>query len=244
MSEQSIDVNALTPRDIAAAMAGSPADVAAWMRNLAEQGVVEAQAIMGQICLDGRGIEADPAAGLTWFQKAAEAGHPMALNMVGRCHENGWGVAPDTAVAAAWYLRSANAGSPWGMYNYASRLAQGDGVAEDRAAAYTWFKTASDLGHDKSMNLLGGFHEDGWETPKDMAAARALYRASAAGGDFRGQFNYARFLSQEGHIKAAVDLFRLAFAGGTPAFRQKMTGFLTASPLTALRELATTLDGA
>ncbi len=58
--------------------------------------------------------------------------------------------------------KAARAGLDWGMYNYATMLALGNGVDEDRAAALAWFEKAAALGHAKSINLIGGFHEDGW----------------------------------------------------------------------------------
>jgi TPR repeat protein len=57
----------------------------------AGQGAVEAQLLLGQILLDGRGIEEDATVARRWFGIAAQGGSAMAHNMLGRCLEHGWG---------------------------------------------------------------------------------------------------------------------------------------------------------
>ncbi len=71
----------------------SPVRAAQAILMAAKQGVVDAQALLGQILLDGRGIERDQALALRWFEIAAQGGHLMARNMVGRCLSMA-GVAP------------------------------------------------------------------------------------------------------------------------------------------------------
>ncbi|MEN5147580.1 tetratricopeptide repeat protein [Brevundimonas diminuta] len=190
-------------------------------------GVPEAQLVLGQMLLDGRGAAADAQAGFRWFLKAARAGHPMAMNMVGRCYENGWGVSADPAIATTWFRGAADKGLDWGMYNYATSLALGRGVAEDRQAALGWLRRATALGHAKSMNLLGGFYEDGWGVEADLAQARALYQQAAEGGDFRGWFNLGRFQRAEGDAQGAEVSFRRARQDATPAFRASMDDYLS-----------------
>ena len=56
----------------------SPAKAAQALLMAAGEGVVEAQALLGQILLDGRGIEQDPALARTWFGIAAQQGSAMA----------------------------------------------------------------------------------------------------------------------------------------------------------------------
>ena len=67
--------------------------------------------------------------------------------------------------------RAAEAGLDWGQYNYATSLQLGRGVPQDRAQAFALFQTAAAQGHAKSVNVLGGFYEDGWEVDADPAMA-------------------------------------------------------------------------
>lgn len=121
----------------------------------AATGEIEAQALLGQILLEGRGIQADPELALTWFGIAAGRGHAMACNMAGRCHELGWGCPANPARAAERYRRAADMGLDWGMYNLANLLATGRGIPQDEVAAYRLYRQAAELGHAKSMNLTG-----------------------------------------------------------------------------------------
>ena len=233
-----------TTADIDAALAGPNPQARARMIGWAAGGSVEAQLILGQMLLDGRGGAADPAAGFAQFLKAARAGHPMACNMVGRCYENGWGVTPSDDAATSWFRLAAQAGLDWGMYNLATSLALGRGVAQDRAAARAWLEKAVGLNHAKSMTVLGGFLEDGWAGPRDLEGARKLYERGAAGGDFRGAFCLGRLLLDQGRTPLAIPAIRTAWRDATPAFRAQLLEFITARPEPEIRQLAGDLTAA
>jgi len=205
----------------------------------AEDGDADAQALYGQLLLDGNGVTQDAAAGFGWFNRAAAQGHLMGLNMVGRCYDLGWGVAVDKARAADCYRVAAERGLDWAMYNYATLLALGHGVAKDRPAAYDWFLKAAKTGHSliaaKATNYLGSFHEDGWVVSRDMTKAARFYERAAEGGDFRGMFNHARMLGDKGRTEDALKWIERAGETATPAFVAKAGDFLDASPVPALR---------
>ncbi|RYE00880.1 MAG: sel1 repeat family protein [Sphingomonadales bacterium] len=221
----------LSPEEVTARLSGSPEERAALIRLGAEDGVAEAQAVLGQMMLDqGRAAE-----GFGWFNKAAAQGHVMALNMVGRCYDLGWGVGVDKVRAAECFRIAAERGLEWGMYNYATALALGEGLTEDKAAALTWFERAAALGNAKAINYIGSFHEDGWVVAKDMVKAAEFYAQAAEGGDFRGAFNHARMLAGAGRIEEARHWIARSFETATPAFADKARAFLAASPWVELR---------
>lgn len=200
------------------------------VRAAAVRGVHQAQALYGQMLLDGRCVQRNPAAALHWFERAAQGGNLMAINMVGRCLDQGWGVARSAHLAEKWFRKAAERGLDWGMYNLATLLALGEGeggVGPDKTAAFFWLRQAAGLGHVKSFNLLGGFYEEGWVVHPDRGAARDHYRRAALGGDFRGQFNYARFLLEEDDLLGALHWLRQVPATATPAFLRKMKAFLS-----------------
>lgn len=219
-------------------LTSSDAELALILKVAADAGVAEAQALYGQMLLDGRGVAKDAEQALSCFSKAAQAGHAMAMNMVGRCCEHGWGTRPDKALAAQWYAAAARHGLDWGMYNLATLHCLGEGVALDRAEAFRLFRRAANLGHAKSINMLGGFYEDGWEVARDMTVAASLYRQAAEGGDFRAMFNHARMLIDIGRIEEAAHWLRRLPESATPAFLDKVLRWLEARPEQALRALA------
>lgn len=196
----------------------SPARAAQAILIAAREGEVEAQALLGQILLDGQGIAQDQPLALRWFGIAARQGHLMSRNMLGRCHEHGWGCVADASLAARHYRVAAQAGLDWAMYNYANLLATGRGLKKDPALAFSFYQRAAHLGHAKSMNLLGRYLEEGRVCPMDLRAARDWYRRSAEGGDFRGQFSFAAVLTDEGNIEDALVWLRKALAGGNLNF--------------------------
>ncbi|KQV15027.1 hypothetical protein ASC74_04845 [Pseudomonas sp. Root329] len=207
----------------------SPARAAQAILIAAREGVLDAQALLGQILLDGQGIEQDQPLALRWFAIATQGGHLMARNMLGRCHEHGWGCIADASVAAKHYRVAAESGLDWAMYNYANLLATGRGVIEDQLQALNLYRQAAELGHAKSMNLLGRYLEDGRVCSADPQAARDWYRRSALGGDFRGQFSYAAVLADEGNIDEALGWLHKALAGGNLNFLRVATQTLSTS---------------
>ena len=212
------------------------------VRDAAQRGVHQAQVLYGQMLLDGKEVERNPGAALHWFERAAQGGNLMAVNMVGRCLDQGWGVARSSRLAEMWFRKAAERGLDWGMYNLATLLTLGeDGVQQDKAGAFHWLRKAVELGHVKSMNLLGGFYEDGWVVDANRGMAREMYRKAAVGGDFRGQFNYARFLIQEGDLLGALHWLKLTPRTATPAFLEKMRSFLLSLPQCEIRDFATAL---
>lgn len=201
-----------------AVLAGPSAEAARWLGAAAALGSLEAQAVLGQWLLEGRGVERDPAEGLKWFLKAAYQGHAMAMNMVGRCLENGWGDAIDLPAAAMWYRKAAHKGLDAGMYNYANQLAAGHSVPQDHPAALQWYRMAADLNHAKSMTKIGRYYEEGLVVEKDVESAFFCYREGAEGGDFRGQFNYAGMLAERGRMAEALAWLRKVPLTATPAY--------------------------
>ena len=217
----------------------SPARAAQAILLAAREGVVDAQALLGQILLDGNGIALDQPLALRWFEIAAQGGHLMARNMLGRCHEHGWGCEADATVAARHYRVAAEAGLDWAMYNYANLLATGRGVVEDQVQALDLYRRAAALGHAKSMNLLGRYLEEGRVCPADPLRRVEWYRRSAIGGDFRGQFSYAAVLADEGRIDEARQWLRKALAGGNLNFLRVASKALLNAIDPQIRALAT-----
>ncbi|WP_160288256.1 tetratricopeptide repeat protein [Pseudomonas knackmussii] len=215
-----------------------PRKAARLIVEAARQGELEAQALLGQILLDGQGIERDPALAATWFGIAAQRGHSMARNMLGRCLEHGWGVPVNLAAAAEQYALAAADDLDWALYNLANLLATGRGAPKDPAHALALYMRAADLGHAKSMNLVGRHFEEGLCVSRDLDQAREWYRRSAEAGDFRGQFSHAAMLAEAGELEAALDWLRRALEGGNLNFLRVARGQLEQARQAPLRQMA------
>ncbi len=219
-------------------LAGDPRQAARAILAAARAGVSEAQTLLGQILLDGNGIERDPALARTWFGIAAEGGDAMARNMLGRCLEQGWGGPVDLEGAAEQYRKAIDDRLDWAMYNYAGLLASGRGVERDQSGAFALYLQAAEMGHAKSMNLAGRYYEEGITVDPAPAIAFTWYRRSAEAGDFRGQFSHAAVLAAKGLVDEAIGWLETALAGGNLNFLRVSRASLAEAPEPRIRALA------
>ncbi|MCU1718103.1 sel1 repeat family protein [Pseudomonas sp. 5P_3.1_Bac2] len=217
---------------------GSPRERANAIVAAARTGLPHAQTLLGQILLNGQGIEQDQALAIKWFKIAASQGDAMAFNMLGRCYEHGWHLDKDESMAAACFLEAANLKLDWGLYNLANLYATGRGVAQDDQRAFALYQQAALAGHAKSMNLLGRCYEDGLGVPADAATALSWYRRSAEAGDFRGQYSLATVLLSQGEIEHACHWLELALQGGNLNFLRATRSALRQTNQARLRHFA------
>ncbi len=231
------DLPAITLPQWRAVLAAEPGDAAAWVEAAAQLGHTEAQAVLGQWHLDGRGVARDAAQALHWFLRAAQRGHAMAMNMAGRCHEQGWGTSIDADKAVHWYARAAPLGLPEAQYNLANMLASGSGVKRDHAQAFALYKRASEQGYAKAFAKLGRYFEDGQVVAQDASEALRCYQRGAEGGDFRGQFCYAGMLAAQGREAEALQWLAKVPETATPRYLAQAGAVLLESPHGAFRAI-------
>jgi TPR repeat protein len=225
-------------RELSLLLTGDPAEAAVWVHSAAEYGVPAAQLRLGRMLLEGNGVRRDEREAFLWFARAADQGDAEGMNMAGRCHENGWGVAVDLELAAARYQSSADAGHDWGEYNFGNMLFDGRGIARDCERALFWYLRAANQGHGRAMNLAGRCFEEGWGCTKSPAEAAHWYRRSAESGYFRGQFNYAVMLTEQGHGASAAEWFWKAVVGGDADIRHAIAAIVAGASDPALAGLA------
>ncbi|NOW46628.1 hypothetical protein FHW96_002788 [Novosphingobium sp. SG751A] len=221
-----------------AVLAGEPAGAAAALFDAAQGGDRLAALHYGQCLLDGHGVDTDPQGAFRWFVQAAQSGLAPAMNMVGRCLDQGWGVDQTPHLAASWFAAAADKGDVWGLYNYATALTLGRGVEQDCAHALELFRRAAAMGHAKSQNMIGSFHEDGWEVPVNLNIAAYHYARAAEGGDFRGCFNHARMEIAHGRLEVAQRWLAEAARLGHARFRHQMAQWLNGREEESLRRFA------
>lgn len=229
---------AISTEQLTQMLSGTASERARAILAAAGTGHPEAQVMLGQILLQGQGIERDAPLALTWFRIAAAQHSAMAHNMLGRCHEHGWGVAADLTSAAGHYQQAAEQGLDWGLYNLANLLATGRGVPQDRGHAFKLYLQAAQAGHAKSMNLTGRCYEDGLGVAADARQALDWYQRSADAGDFRGQYSLAAVLAAQGQVVPAEHWLRLALAGGNLNFLRATRAALLQAPHPSIRALA------
>lgn len=225
----------LTDAERQAHLAGP--DSARWIESLARYGFPEAQLLLGQILLN-RIPKPAPGTAYGWIAAAAAADYPPAINLMGRCLEHGWDVTAYPAAATICYRRAADAGHDWAQFNLGCALLYGIGTPRDRPAAFDWFTRGAAQDLAKAHNMLGRFHEQGWDRPASRHQAAIHYQRAADGGDFRGQFNLASLLHRQGRVPEALVWLRRAIATGSPDFLAETRDLLASNDDPALRIIA------
>ncbi|QJE72492.1 hypothetical protein HHL28_04735 [Aerophototrophica crusticola] len=104
----------------------------------AEAGDPTGQFLVGQMLLQGRGVDKDPAAGLVWLEKAAASGHVGAMSAAGTLYAFGEEVPADYAKALALLVPAAEAGDANAQNNAATLFYFGLGTPKDLTEALRW----------------------------------------------------------------------------------------------------------
>ncbi|MET0868794.1 MAG: sel1 repeat family protein [Pseudorhodoplanes sp.] len=189
-------------------LAGPPEQAAKWVYAAATGGSAAAQVTLGQMLLDGHGLEPDPQAACRWFAIAARSGDLDGINMLARCYENGWGIAADRIEARKLYERAAAKSHGWGQFNLGMMLLNESGHPGDVATALTLFVRSARQGNAKAMNIIGRYREFGWVGRIDPASAMRWYRRAAKRGCFRAASHLARFLLAQEQAEEAAGWYR------------------------------------
>ncbi len=108
----------------------------------AEQGVPEAQAMIGNMYHGGFGLEKDYAQALSWYMKAAKQGVAQAQLGIGSLYGDGKGVEKDYVLARMWFSISAYGGNERAEYNLnkvAQRMTEAE-ISKAEKMALDWLK--------------------------------------------------------------------------------------------------------
>jgi TPR repeat protein len=99
------------------------AELARWLRKVADQGYAPAQFYLGwmygNLYLAFPGVGQDYVEAAKWYRKAADQGFASAQFNLGVMHDMGEGVVQDSIEAAKWYRKAADQGSSHAQFNLA-----------------------------------------------------------------------------------------------------------------------------
>ena len=124
------------------------------VRQMAEQGNMSAQIIMGWCYYYGDGVQKDKVESAKWYLKAAEQGEPSAQSHIGDCYDEGDGVEKNMSEAARWYRKAAVQGDADAQYNLGLCYDNGDGVLQDKVEAVKWYRKAAEQGYEDAIAAL------------------------------------------------------------------------------------------
>ena len=129
---------------------------------LAEQEVA-AQAVLGVMYDQGRGVGQSDAEAVKWTAMAAKQGDAESQFNLGVMYAQGRGdvLEQSDAEAADWYAKAATQGLAVAQYNLGGLYAQGRGVEQSDADAVKWTTMAAKQGHADAQYNLGVLYEQG-----------------------------------------------------------------------------------
>ena len=166
------------------------AEAVRWYRLAAEQGLAEAQFILGFAYYNGEGVPQDFAEAVRWVRLAAEQGYARRSSAS----------ALPTPPVRAWRRtsRKPSGGSAWlpsrdtpvrRTTSADLAYATGEGVPQDFAEAVRWYRLAAEQGYASAQNNLGLAYATGEGVPQDFAEAVRWFRRAAEQGLASAQFN-------------------------------------------------------
>ena len=116
------------------------------LKAAAEQGIAEAQFILGVMYDTGRGVPQNDAEAVRWFRMAAEQGNADAQVMLGYMYAAGEGVPQNDTEAARWFRMAAEQGIAEAQFHLGLVYAAGEGVPQNDTEAARWFHLAAEQG--------------------------------------------------------------------------------------------------
>ena len=128
---------------VAAYKRGDYATANRWFRRLAEQGVARAQAALGLMYENGRGVRRNDAEAVRWYRRAAEQGFAAAQSALGVMYAKGRGVPQSDKEAVRWFRRAAEGGDALAQGILGKFYENGVGVPRDPVRAYKWYRLAA-----------------------------------------------------------------------------------------------------
>ena len=133
-----------------------------WASRSAEKNNRVGQEILGQLYLNGQGVEKDFSKAIFYFRLSAAQNNPWAQNALGNVYENGWGVQSNYDEAARWYLKAAAQGNEPAKKSLNATMAIS--AAAERAKLEVTSQTASKqesatLTSTTPKKTWGGFEE-------------------------------------------------------------------------------------
>ena len=108
----------------------------------AENGVSDAQFLLGSLYFFGTGVTQDYEEAVKWLTLGAEQGNKDAQFLLGGCYEFGYGVEKDNKESVRWCKLAAEQGSTEAQCTLGETYYVGNGVVQDYNEALKWFLLA------------------------------------------------------------------------------------------------------
>ena len=169
------------------------------IKKNAEQGVPDAQNLLGYCLFEGENIPKDVESSAFWFKKSAIQGHVNGQYNYANALLYGDGVQSNKAQASKWFKKCAKQGHEEGQYNLALLYKKGEGIEKDLEQAIFWFKKCAEQGNINAQLVLGQAYKHGTGVLQNGATSIYWFTKCAEQGDELAQLQLAiaYFLGEE-----------------------------------------------
>ena len=205
-------------------------EAAAKLIEIAEDGDLYAQYLVGKLYQDGPVLIPDSVAALHWFEQAARQGHVIASYEVGKILLSDDAEVHDPALGMQWLEYAAQIGNDCAAYRLGKEYLKGEIVAKDTAKAMDYFTRSAAAGNQYAQYALGKLYLE----EHDQEHAHYWFSQSASQGNRYSQFFLDRWdsLQPPSVMLAATRLLHHMRAGSSKT-RHHFLPFPAASRLTA-----------
>lgn len=203
------------------------------LRELAYQGIPEAQYSLGTAYLEGDILPQDYERALSWLRPAAEQGFPDAALNIGACYSRGWGVEVSQELALKYYEQAAEGGIPEAQRDVGMAYLNGLGVEKNFPKATTWLRKAAESGSIDAMANVGGLLATGPEATDESRKEGIIWleKANAQQHPLAQYFLAALYLNLTGNspyydFPKGLALLRASADAGNPGAQTDLAQLL------------------
>jgi len=153
------------------------------MEQLAENGDMYAQYLMGKLWRDGPLVTPDSTEAKYWFTQAAQQGHIYAQYSLGKLYLSDDVEVHDAEQGIRWMEISAQNGNDYAAYRLGKEYFKGNHVEQNYKIAAWWFGRAAQDGNQYAQYMLGKMHLMGQGVDYDKELGNYGLRQSADQGN-------------------------------------------------------------
>ncbi len=161
---------------------------------LAQEGLPEAQALIGYMFANGEGVPRDDAVAVVWFRKAAEQGNANGQANLGYMYATGRGVARDKDEAMKWYLYAAEQGNDAAQQNLLGLFSRRPVNLAGTTVGIDMVEQRAKDGDRDAMYVLGHSYVTGFGVRQNTATGMEWIQRAATHGSAAAQYRYGRYL--------------------------------------------------
>jgi len=167
------------------------------IRNWANHGVVEYQAVLGELLIVGKLATRDPQEAHYWLRCAAQSGHTMAMAQLAMLIYQGDGVPRDLTEVVKWATKAADAGQMHAQHLLGNLYAMGEGVPQNDEQTIKWYTLSAEQGNIELQAALGYRYLTGDGAKKNLDLAIHWLQLAADHGHEEAKKNLALALEHQ-----------------------------------------------